>query len=214
MPRNDITKVTALVDWNSQIHAASPVQKSSPVDLCSDTLRYLGRAIGKVLNSVEADRRYDVTLRIYHGWRRGFEATARRKAMVQVFTGEDFPSLSERTNVVIRPDLNFGDCLCSALPKRLHANLACHLPNTLHYDAINKAKSEEKMVDTAIAGDLVDLAYREPERWLMVVGEDDDLVPPVFIAEGVRGRGDGRVLLVRRRPETPFLKLGELRFEP
>jgi hypothetical protein len=57
----------------------------------------------------------------------------------------------------------------------------------LRKDLVDKDEIEEKMVDTAIASEFVDLAHREPERWLMLVGEDDDLVPPTYVAEGIRG---------------------------
>lgn len=70
------------------------------------------------------------------------------------------------------------------------------------------------MVDTAIASDLVDLAHREPNRWLVIVGDDDDLVPAVFVAEGARGPAQGKVLLIRSRPDTAFLKLDNMRHRP
>jgi hypothetical protein len=208
-----ITRVTAFVDWNSQIHAAAP-GKVGPVEVCDKTLRFLGKSIGIVLNKVESKRRYDVTLRIYHGWYKGFEPTANRKAMVQVFARMDFPALSTRANVVIRPDLHFGDLLMSALPRRLQPHLNCHIPNTLRRGLIDKAQIEEKMVDSAIASEVVDMAHREPDRWIVVVGDDDDLVPPVFVAEGARPTGAGRVMLVRTRPDTKFLKLDGLSTKP
>lgn len=214
LSRFAITPVTAFVDWNSQIHVADPKSGANPIEVCETTLRYLGRALGKALNEAESTRRYDVTLRVYHGWYRGFEASERRKAMTQVFASMDFPSLSARANVVIRPNLHFGDFLNSALPSRLHTRLNCHLPNTLRREILDKTRVEEKMVDSAIAGEVVDLAHREPDRWLLVVGDDDDLVPPVFIAEGVRGAGSGRVLLLRTRPDSPFLKLDGVRIKP
>ena len=84
----------------------------------------------------------------------------------------------------------------------------------LRKDLIDKNEIEEKMVDSAIASEVVDFAHREPDRWLVVVGDDDDLVPPVFVAEGARGAGLGKVLLVRSRPDSPFLKLDDLRVKP
>jgi len=215
MPLNlGIIPVTAFVDWNSQIHAAAPKKEADPIEVCDATLRYLGKAIGRVLNEVDSSRRYDVTLRVYHGWYKGFEPSARRKAMVQVFAGTDFPALSNKANVVIRPELYFGDFLASALPRRLHARLNIHLPNTLRRDPNDKTEIEEKMVDSAIASEVVDLAHREPDRWLVVVGDDDDLVPPIFVAEGARPAEGGKVLLLRTRSETPFLKLDGVSVKP
>ena len=213
-PLSGIATVTAFIDWNSQIHAAAPKENADPIAVCGTTLRYVGRAIGKALNDAEANLRYDVTLRIYHGWYKGFEPSVRRKALIPVFASTDFPALSMRANVVIRPNPHFGDLLLSALPLRLHPHLNCHLPNTLRRNTIDKSEIEEKMVDSAIASEVVDLAHREPNRWLVVVGDDDDLVPPIFVAEGARGAGAGRVLLLRNRPDTPFLKLDDLRIKP
>lgn len=149
--RTAITPVTAFVDWNSQIHAAEPARNADAKTVCDTTLRYVGKTIGKALNEAARDRRYDVTLRVYHGWYKGFEPSIRRKAMIQVFAEADFPSLSSRANVVIRPTLHFGDLLLSAFPQRLHTHINCHLPNTLRRDLTNKTDIEEKMVDSAIA---------------------------------------------------------------
>jgi hypothetical protein len=209
-----ITTVTAFIDWNSQIHAARSAPGASPVALGYHTLRYVGRTIGRVLTGVDNTARFDVTLRLYHGWYRGFEATPRRKAMTEVFAAADFVSLSSHANVVIRSALNFGDTLSSATAARYFPKLGCHIPNTVRKDVNDKGEIEEKMVDTAIASEFVDLAHREPDRWLMLVGEDDDLIPPTYVAEGIRGGRGGKVLLVRSRNDTPFLKLDQLRYTP
>lgn len=209
-----ITTVTAFVDWNSQIHAARPAAESTPVSLAQQTLRYIGRTIGRVLASVDRAAKFDVSLRLYHGWYRGFEPTPRRKAMIEVFAATDFSALSNQSNVVIRPTLNFGDSLASATSARFFPHLNCHIPNTLRRDIVDRQSIEEKMVDTALASEFVDFAHREPDRWLMLVGEDDDLVPPTYIAEGIRGGTGGKILLVRSRADTPFLKLEQLRYAP
>jgi len=211
---SQIITVTAFIDWNSQIHAARAAPSASPVAIGHHTLRYVGRAIGRVLTDIDKAARFDVTLRLYHGWYRGFEATPRRKAMIEVFAAADFVALSRRANIVIRPTLNFGDTLSSAASIRYFPKLGCHIPNTLRKDINDKDEIEEKMVDTAIASEFVDLAHREQDRWLMLVGEDDDLIPPTYVAEGIRGGQGGKVILVRSRNDTPFLKLDQLRYMP
>jgi|JI8StandDraft_2_1071088.scaffolds.fasta_scaffold13195_3 hypothetical protein len=210
LQRNPIVRVTAFVDWNSQVHAAESPKDSDQILLNSRTLRYVGKTIGKVLNSIDPTKKYIVSLRLYHGWRKGFEVTIRRKVMTTIIASTDFNLISEKTNIIIRDNVEFGDQLISASPTRLHQRIGCHLPNTLRNDSARGAEVE-KMVDTAIASDLVDLAHGDRDCWLVVMAEDDDLVPPVFVAEGVRGPSDGRILLVRNRPETPFLKLDKLK---
>ena len=201
------TKVTVFVDWNSQIHN-SETKTVSEVDTARLTLKYTGRNIGKILTRVDKTRRFDVSLRLYHGWHKGFEVTARKRALVEVSNELNFSGSSDFRNVLIRPTLEYGDRLISALSGRIHARLGIHLPNT--WRTQERGSRTEKMVDTAIASDVVALAHQEPDRWLLVIGEDDDLVPPMFVAEGVRGVSQGRVLLSRKRQSGPFLKLDDL----
>lgn len=207
------TKVTALIDWNSQIYASRPRHGCDPLELCRHTLAFVGATITKILSKIEPSTRFEVSLRLYHGWFKGFTSTTRKRAMLKTVSGTDFTALSGRPNVIIRHEVSFGDELIYANPNRLHYHLGCHLPNTLRNDPSSNSEME-KMVDTAIASDLVALALAEPKRWLIVLGEDDDLVPPIFVAEGVRGRGDGKVILVRKRPDSQFLKLDNLKISP
>ena len=72
----------------------------------------------------------------------------------------------------------------------------------------------EKMVDTALATDLLDWARSDPAEWALVLADDDDFVPPVFSAEAwIRPHG-GRVILVRsQRMSKTHLKLDGLLME-
>lgn len=200
------------MDWNCQIHATQPPDREDEVELAKRTLTYVGRTLSNALHLLSSGTRFDVTLRLYGGWQRGFEVTARRKAVMTV--GASFPALSTRSTVAIRPILEFGDRLLSAAAHRLHPRLHVHLSDTYRQSLHDKSRMEEKMVDTAIAADLVDLAYRETDRWLIVLGEDDDLVPPLMVANDIRALGSGKVIMVRRRSETPFLRFDDLRVWP
>ena len=105
--------------------------------------------------------------------------------------------------------LDYGHTLLSALPKRRHKNPAVHLPNTLRRQNRDSPR-KEKMVDTALAADLLQSARSDPEEWALVVAEDDDFVPPVFTAESWVSRHGGRVLIVRTRPANAYLKMDGL----
>ena len=205
MPSVRPIPVTAFVDWNCEIHSANP-QTADCSTVATRTLSHLGRTIGTVLATVDPLARFDVSLRLYHGWYKGFEPTDNRRALAAAASAADFLALSMRPNVQIRPEFSYGDRLMSALDIRLHTRLSIHLPNTLRR-RLRTNDLEEKMVDTAIASDVVDVAHREPERWILVVGDDDDLAPPLFAAEAIRGAGNGRVLFLRKRAGGPFLKL-------
>jgi len=210
-----IERVTAFVDWNSQIHAQPKSMRGAPdLEVTRQTLSYVARTVARSLAVAADDRRFDVVLRVYHGWRKGFEETARRKALVSVVASADFHSLSPRTNVSIRPDIEFGDQLLSGRSVRYHAKIKCHLPNTLRRRENDGASWEEKMVDTAIASDVVDTAHREPRRWIVLVGDDDDLIPPAYVAEGIRNNTDGKIILIRDRPDTPFFNLAGIGYRP
>ena len=208
----DIIEVTAFIDWNTQIFAARAPRSCTHIEVAQRTMSYVGRTISRVLNDIMGSARFSVTLRIYHGWHQGFKVTDRRKAMIQLAAMLDYASLSERLNVQFRPEIQYGDLLISALPSRLHTRLACHLPNTLRWSLNQTNELEEKMVDTALASDIVDLAHREPTRWLMVLAKDDDMVPPVFVAEAAVADRGGRIVLARSRADTPFLRLDEIGF--
>jgi hypothetical protein len=212
--RNRPVPVTALIDWNSQIYAAKQRKAPSEIAKAERTLSYVGRMIGRALVSAEKTQRYDVSLRLYHGWRRGFEITKRRTAMVTAAARADFPSLSNQSTVVVRENLGYGDRLLSALPSRLLNRKDCHFADSLRPSLADKSRLEEKMIDTAIASDLVDLAHREPERWLIVMGDDDDLVPAVLVAEGILAQSDARMILIRTRPPSPFVMLDGLTYKP
>lgn len=203
-----ITPATAFIDWNAQIHSANP-GRGDPKFIAERTLDLVGRRISRALSSVDAFTRFDVSMRFYHGWHRGFEPTANWRALVSVAAGADFSAMSIRPNVSLRAEISYGNRLLSALDKRLHPRLGIHLPNTLRPDTRISVRKEliEKMVDTAMASDVVDVAHRDRVRWIVVVGNDDDLVPAVLAAEGIRARADGRVLLLRNRPSGPFLRL-------
>lgn len=208
MLRTGIVEVTALIDWNSQIYNASPGEVDE-VELAKRTLLYVGRYIGRLLNGKGDKFRFAVNLRLYHGWLKGFEPTSRRKAVRNALAEIDFAALSEKANVSIKPDVEFGHKLVSAKSDRLHVKLDCHLPNTLR--KVNGAQdlTEEKLVDTALAADLVDLAHRDSGQWLVVMGEDDDLIAPVYVAEAVlaeKGKG-GCVMFARRRKSEKFYYL-------
>lgn len=202
--------VTAFVDWNSQMRVSCQ-KNTEPKDRARQSLRYVGRLLGRVLLQFDGTSRFDVTLRIYHGWHKGFEPTVNRRALVTEAAGFDFMSASNSPRVAIRPNVEYGDHLYIAHSMRLHHRRNCHLPNTLRDHLTVANQEQEKMVDTALASDIVSMAFCESDRWLIVLGEDDDLVPAIFVAEAALSNGSGKIFLVRSRPNTPFLKLDRLR---
>ena len=195
-------RVDALVDWNSQFHL---VQRRSDdpysAALSRLVLKKLCQRVSTCLVKAEPTGRFEVHLRAYHGWYQGYEPTPRRKAAIDAQVGDPndpndqgLPGYSTRREVIFR-SFEFGDKLLFALDKRFHAKLDCHLPGTLQ--RINDGY-EEKMVDTALASDLVYLALTDTNSWLIVVGQDRDLVPALYVAEAAINGTERRVFFLAR----------------
>lgn len=208
--RNPYSRIAAFVDWNSQLLLnGRPSPAVPPLSLAQITFKRVTKRITSCLAKIEPNRQFHVHLRLYHGWHKGYEPSPNCKAVKQVIAETDFATLSSKPNVIFSADVGFGDCLLSALPERIHSKLAIHLPNTLR-DRGGQG-SEEKMVDTALASDVIVTAYQDPENWILVAAEDDDIVPPLFVAEAIIKRMESRVLLLRsRKTAKNFLKLDDI----
>lgn len=194
--RRPFIRVTCFVDWNSQLLLTGIDYKNQPVEAARTAFRQLTRRIATCLAKADTSENFQVLLRLYHGWRKGYQPTANLKAIRQVIAETDFSTASDKPSVAYLGDVAYGDRLLSALPVRIHSKLGIHLPNTLR----DRGKGcEEKMVDTALAADLVVCAYQDPGEWILLVTEDDDLIPPLFTAESIINASQARALLLSNR---------------
>ena len=211
--------VTAFVDWKAQIHNARAADITEPRDKAGRTLQNVARIVERVLIGRAPSVRFRVAFRLYHGWHKGFEATENRKVMIGLVAETDFTNLPRSRNVRFLEEVRYGDELLTALPQRAHTRPPVHLPDTWRQQEQNGPRVE-KMVDTAMAADLLDRARNAPHEWALILSEDDDMVPPVFTAEAWMEPHGGRVVIVRTRrkgkgtpgkhPWGPFLKLDGL----
>ena len=166
-------------------------------------LRHICRRVGKLLHEEANGEAFFLFLRAYHGWRTGFGPTKRRMALdaARVYdpSNQNDCGLSEyspRPLHVLR-DLEFGDRLLGARDHRLCGPLQDHhLPSTLQRDRAGELG--EKMVDTALVADLLHLAMEDDGSWLIVIGQDADLVPGILTAEGLLYGTDRRVIFLAR----------------
>ena len=195
--RRAFISVTSFVDWNSQLLLTGIDYKKKPIDAARAAFRKVTRQIPRYLVRADAETKFLVHLRLYHGWRKGYEQTANLRAIRAVIAETDFSTASDNTSVAYSGNVGFGDCLLSALPRRMHQKLGIHLPNTIRDRGSHG--HEEKMVDTALAADMVVCAYRDPNEWILLVSEDDDLIPPLFTAESIINLLQSRVLLLSKR---------------
>lgn len=192
--------VTAFVDWKAQIHNARATDIAEPRAKAGRTLQNVARIVDKVLRS-RAPARFRVAFRFYHGWHKGFEETENRKAMTGLVAETDFTNLSRSRNVRFLEEVRYGDELLAALPQRAYTRPPVHLPDTWRQQERNKPRGE-KMVDTALATDLLARACNDPHEWALVLSEDDDMVPPVFTAEAWMKPRGGCVVIVRMRKKS------------
>jgi hypothetical protein len=110
----------------------------------------------------------------------------------------DLDALFPSARVSVISDISYGDSLIDGLPHRAYPGTNIHLYNTLRQQD-GRRGPQEKMVDTALASDLLSWVRERPEQWAMVVSNDDDLVPPTFVAEAWAVPTGGNVMLIRSR---------------
>lgn len=196
--RSSLINVTVFVDWNSQLLIYNISKIKDPLLLSRQAFNSVTRKISTCLAKSFPDLKFRVGLRIYHGWHKGYEPTANKKAITQIIAGTDFATLSHNPSVVFMEEVGYGDNLIGASTERLHKKLQIHLPNTVRDRQAGKGL-EEKMVDTALASDVIVMAYKEPTDWIMVISEDDDFVPPLFVADSILNKNSSRALLLSTR---------------
>lgn len=209
MNRLTIIDAYVFVDWNTQIHRTMPQwgRTTDETTLAQRVFNIVCRKTSEILQAAPNNLRFNLHIRGYHGWHKGYEPTDRRKA-VQTLANGDLSGLVTNPRVSFR-SFEFGDKLLNALPKRISSAIGCHLPGTLRIQS-GSAEPSEKMVDTALASDLVALASQDRDAWYIVFGDDVDLVPPVFVAEAMVAMGRGRVFISRAVKKNELLLLDGL----
>lgn len=192
-----IRNAYVLVDWDTARRCAwlTPTQRRR-VELGgpSAQLSAVVSAIANCLSKLRKER-LRVEVRIYHGWRRGNELTADHQSLA---------GLPERRSA-------FSNNRILVAPPILSETLACGGRYQELRDTLRRRENgdlEQKMVDTAIAADLLYLARKRTgknDADFIVLSEDDDMIPPVVVANewGVsckilRRRGPNRCMPLTR----------------
>ena len=202
--RTTLCTVTAFIDWYSQMLNANAAY-SEPLTRAQLTLQAITTTIARLLTSEDSKNTYHVILRLYHGWHKGWHPTDNFRAILQAVSNPYFPSSYATKSVSFRQGVEYGHTLLSALSSRQHHAGPHHLANTLR-QRNRHSPWEEKMVDTALAADLLHWARESPTDWALVMAEDDDIVPPVFTAEAWTHRHGGKLILARKRRPTQFVR--------
>ena len=204
--------VTAFVDWSAQMHNAGVSSKNPPDERARQTMTWTSRIIGKLLIRQAPAARFNVGLRLYHGWYKGWERSENYRAITGIVVDDDLSALFRTPNVAFSSEVQYGHTLLAATSERRHASPPVHLPNTWRRQTRHSTR-REKMVDTALAADLLEWARENQNGWAIVLSEDDDIVPPIFTAEAWTRPHGGRVFIARSRRGDAFLKLDGLLLE-
>ena len=195
--------VHILVDWNSELLALRNLGDRETPEVARRVFRNLCRHIGKLLYEIDGERGFFLNFRVYSGWRMQSKPTRRRESLdaARCYNPDNpqdrgLAEYSPRNLHVVR-SLEFGDRLLGARDIRLCGpRTDHHLPSTFQ-----KNRDEvwgEKMVDTALVADLLYLALEDDKSWLVVVGQDADLVPGILTADGLLNGSDRRTIFLAR----------------
>lgn len=169
----------AFIDWDSQRHLAKRHKNDEPS--INIVLDYVFKKIKDSISEFTDKNKFEIHLRLYHGWHKGYTATPSRVKFFGL-SDEYIFGISNCKNIVIR-SLSFGDSALGALERRKILRTDSHFLGTCRDQG--GEKPSEKMVDTALVSDLIYCASKSDEdSWLVVLGEDIDLMPGVYTAEG------------------------------
>jgi hypothetical protein len=166
-----IVRVLVFVDWDTARRVVPVDLRLGQGNLAGRSVRRLQDEIASMLSQVRADA-FRVTFRLYHGWYRGKSKTADRIELERWLGGE--PVQRVVGNVSFAPEMEFCD------------RLLCGGERSAIFDTLRKRgddSDEQKMVDTSLVADLLQFARSERGAVAVVVGDDDDLLPGVFVAD-------------------------------
>jgi hypothetical protein len=201
-PRQD---VIVFVDWNSQIGNGGQLAEVRPLQRAQAVAEYVAKSVAACVSPRTERILYRVAVRLYYGWYKGLTATDARVSLQRHLEDGILPVAVN--NVTFDWSNMFGDNMLDAYSHRLHRKLRIHLPDTLRIDLDTGQREREKMVDTAMACDILFSARSDPSCLRIVMSEDDDIVPPIFMAERWAKDKGGKTILLRDRDTNGFLML-------
>ena len=125
-PNHDRARVpvsaTAFVDWRAQMHNADCIDAPA-IEGARRTLTQTARMVGRALATEK--QRFHVSLRLYHGWHKGWQPTDGLKAAADAVDTTDFARLFG-DRIAFSPTVQYGHTLLTALPERQHARPSIH----------------------------------------------------------------------------------------
>ena len=191
-----LRKALVFIDWhNVEELLAENVAQAYRATIPRIILR-IQNEISSALTRIDSTALYRASLRIYHGWHREDMPTSIRQQFEVVMQNNNF----ERTIGIVSfsPDIKFGD------------ELACESDFGRLFDT--SRPQGQKMVDTAIACDMLYTLKSGIAHVGVIVSDDDDFIPAAMTANAwgldavlLRGPGHDVSSVVRGHHAVKFV---------
>ena len=196
-------RAIGFVDWHTAVIASgAALRHPRPDSVARAALEHVERILSDHLSKSGGGSRFRVRLRLYTGWHRGKTPTDYHRGIVKVLKDYADRHRPHHQGRVIfeggRDGVQLGNRL-ACVPERLAKGNECHLLDTLRN---RNGIDQEKMVDTALAVDLLGLTTRREADRYVVVSDDDDLLPGLLAAEAA---GADAKLLSRPGTSSRFM---------
>lgn len=182
-------KVIGFIDWHTAVIASGASKKKKrELTIAEMALQHTQSVVSKYLATLPEKHR--VWLRLYSGWWSGKTQTAYRRGIDKL--RERYKTTTVENCVFEASDeaIQTSDRL-ACTSKRLARKEGVHLLDMVRHDDGGK---REKMVDTGLISDLLDLAWRKKADRYIIVSDDDDVLPGLLSAEAA----GAEVKLLRR----------------
>ena len=198
-----VEKVIGFVDWNTAIISSGAMRNGRDIHIAELTLKHIERIISEYLIKLPNSPSYQVRLRLYAGWWQGKTPTGYRRGIERLRK-----NYGKRERTYGKCVFQGGDSGLETSDKmarvggRLARKQGVHFLDMVRQDRDQK---REKMVDTCLIADLLDLARRNEADRYVIVSDDDDMFPGMFSAEAI---GAQIKLLSRPKKSSRYMAHG------
>ena len=204
MASNPFNKAIGFIDWHTAVIASGAKTRPRRADaVARRALEHVERVVSEHLCGSGARTKFRVRLRLYSGWHSGKTPTDYFRGIAKVMGSYAGKNRSYQQSRVIFEGgdrgIQLGNRLAWGPGERLVRHYDVHFLDTLRH---RDGTPEEKMVDTALAVDLLALANRKEADRYVVVSDDDDMLPGVFAAEAA---GASAKMLSRPKKSSRFM---------
>ena len=157
---------------------------------------HLRRLVAEHLKAIDQQNIIRVRWRLYHGWYAGQTKTFDLRAF------EHFTTQLKSTTI---SNVSFGADIVAATTM-LCGGTRMPLLDTLRASLVKPGEMRQKMVDTGLVGDLLQSARSAREDVHVVIADDDDLFPGIFMAE----QWGAKVHMLRQQAASVHLRTNGL----